>query len=399
MSWVCMIISISILFDNYNLKKSVIITLISATINFIINCISITIYSIPVFIFKSDNDYINGMMIFTLRILILVLMTRIKRIKYGFQFVKNNKENTYLDIIILNLCSIILFFLIIFPISDIENIKVIGLGLMILSIVMFSTIQKMIQLNYKQKLLVKELNQTKDELENKKREVLNLEQENLSFSKKSHSIAHKQRTIEFKLDKLLRKAEIAEELDIKHKVDNISKEVYERFEKINLDKTYIEEIDDVIEYMQAECEKERIKFNVKVNGDINKMLVDGLINKEDIEIILADHIKDAVIAINHSENIDRNILVKIGEFENCFVIQIYDSGVNFPKEVLENLGKKPITSYSNEGGEGIGYMNTFDTLRKYKASLIINEFDAKTKDNFTKVISFIFDNKNEFKII
>ena len=117
----------------------------------------------------------------------------------------------------------------------------------------------MIQLNYKQKLLVKDLNQTKDELENKKREVLNLEQENLSFSKKSHSIAHKQRTIEFKLDKLLRKAEIAEELDIKHKVDNISKEVYERFEKINLDKTYIEEIDDVIEYMQSECEKERIK--------------------------------------------------------------------------------------------------------------------------------------------
>ena len=43
-------------------------------------------------------------------------------------------------------------------------------------------------------------------------------------------------------------------------------------------------------------------------------------------------------------------------------------------------------------------MNTFETLKKYKASLIIEEYNKPSKDNYTKVISINFDNKNEFKI-
>ena len=47
----------------------------------------------------------------------------------------------------------------------------------------------------------------------------------------------------------------------------------------------------------------------------------------------------------------------------------------------------------------MGFMNTFDTLRKYEASLIINEYNKPSKDNYTKVIIIKFDKKNEFKII
>ena len=46
----------------------------------------------------------------------------------------------------------------------------------------------------------------------------------------------------------------------------------------------------------------------------------------------------------------------------------------------------------------MGFMNTFDTLRKHNASLIINEIGAPSKDNYTKVLMIKFDNKNEFKI-
>ena len=49
--------------------------------------------------------------------------------------------------------------------------------------------------------------------------------------------------------------------------------------------------------------------------------------------------------------------------------------------------------------EALGYMTTFETLRKYKASLIIEEFGMPSKENFTKVVSIIFDKKNEFKIL
>lgn len=43
-------------------------------------------------------------------------------------------------------------------------------------------------------------------------------------------------------------------------------------------------------------------------------------------------------------------------------------------------------------------MNTFDTLKKYNASLIINELNPPCADNYTKSIVIKFDGKHEFKI-
>ena len=82
-----------------------------------------------------------------------------------------------------------------------------------------------------------------------------------------------------------------------------------------------------------------------------------------------------------------------------YSLYIYDSGIEFEKETLENIGKKPSTTHKDEGGTGMGFMNTFDTLRKCKASLTIEEFNEPSKDNYTKAIIIKFDNKNEFNII
>ena len=120
-------------------------------------------------------------------------------------------------------------------------------------------------------------------------------------------------------------------------------------------------------------------------------MTNNIINKEELEILLSDHIKDAIIAINHSENINRSILVKLGKIDRTYSLYIYDSGIEFEKETLSNLGKKPITTHAEEGGTGMGFMNTFDTLRKYEASLIINEYNKPSKDNYTKVIIIKFD--------
>lgn len=46
----------------------------------------------------------------------------------------------------------------------------------------------------------------------------------------------------------------------------------------------------------------------------------------------------------------------------------------------------------------MGFMNTFDTLRQYQASMVIQEYSEPCQDNFTKVIQIKFDKKNEFKI-
>ena len=153
----------------------------------------------------------------------------------------------------------------------------------------------------------------------------------------------------------------------------------------------------MLEYMQSECIKNKIEFELQINGNIHYM-VNNLISKKDLEILIADHIKNAIIAINHSNNINRSILVKIGKIDNIYSLYIYDSGIEFEKETLSKLGKEPSTTYREEGGTGMGFMNTFDTLEKYEASLIINEYNKPSPDNYTKSIVIKFDKNKEFKI-
>ena len=127
-------------------------------------------------------------------------------------------------------------------------------------------------------------------------------------------------------------------------------------------------------------------------------MINNIINKDDLEILLADHIKNAIIAINHTDNANRSILVRLGQIDENYGLYIYDSGVEFETEILKNLGKKPSTTHADEGGTGMGFMNTFDTLRKCKAGLTIEEINEPSKDNYTKAIIIKFDNKNEFKV-
>ena len=66
----------------------------------------------------------------------------------------------------------------------------------------------------------------------------------------------------------------------------------------------------MLDCMQAKCVENDIDFQLQINGNIYHM-INNYIPKEDLEILLADHIKDAIIAINHCENINKSILVKL----------------------------------------------------------------------------------------
>lgn len=384
---------------NSNMVYAMLITIISLTINYILYFISLVVTFVINTIHTIKNDTINLIIAMAIQLALLYLINKIKRIKNGLSYLsKKSENNDYLDIIILNISAIILFSYEIFISPDVSIItsRSLGINIIIYVIMMVVTIQKSIQLYYKQKLLIKDLEDTKVELEKKDKEIQNLEKENIEISKRSHSLAHKQKSLEYKLNQLVAQAEIAEEISLKEKLDDISKELYVAPISQEIAKTDIQEIDDMLSCMQAECEENNIEFSLQINGNIHHM-INNLISKEELEILIADHIKDAIIAINHSDNINRSILVKLGKIEDCYGLYIYDSGIEFEKETLENLGKKPITTHKDEGGTGMGFMNTFDTLKKHKASLIINEMGKPSKDNFTKVIMFKFDGKNEFK--
>lgn len=392
--------SLSIIFS-INTKSgigySIIINTLSLSVNYCIYCLSTILSFIIYFTLKVENLYINLVIIMLIYTIILFSIFKIKKLKYGINFLAKNRNNNFFDVLILNVSMIILFSFMLLVNLDIQLKRNTFIVVILISIIMFITIQKSLQLYYKQKLQQKELEETKEELEKAKQEIYELEKENLNFSKKSHSIAHKQKALEYKLDQLLLNNEIAEELDIKDRIKEISKQIQNEETTIELTKTNIEEIDDMLKYMQSECEKNKINFELQINGNIHHM-VNKFIAKENLEILLADHIKNAIIAINYSENINKSILVKLGLIDGFYSIYIYDTGIEFEVKTLLNLGQVPSTTHADNGGTGMGFMNTFDTLNKYKASIIINEYGKPSKDNYTKYIAIKFDNKNEYKI-
>ena len=381
-----------------NMIHSFLITVISYIFSYILYILAVMIAFFPSIIIKSNNDYIGIIMIIIIYGLLIYSVHKIKRIKYGLTFLQDKLENTYYSILILNIGTMTLFSIIALKEHDFLKLRNSGFLCIILVISMFLTIKQSFDLYYKQNLLVKDLEETKEELEEKKQEIAKLEKENLEFSKMSHSLAHKQKALEFKLEQLMKIDIDAESKEtIKEEIEKVSKEVYKEPNEVKLAKTEIESIDNMFSYMQSECIKNNIKFELQVVGNIYYM-INNLICENDLEILIADHIKDAIIAINYSDNLNRSILVRIGKIDNIYSLYIYDSGIEFTKEVLDNLGKKPITTHADTGGTGMGFMNTFDTINKTKASLIINEIGKPCEDNYTKALIFKFDNQNEFKV-
>ena len=397
-----LIIVITFIFSNKinkNVGYALLITIISISLNYILYTVSVIINYFILRLGGVNNRIIILLVTIMVYSILVELICKIKRIDKGIAFLKKKKNNEYFGMIILNI-SLILFF----SFAILSNIKTsmsvmktMFIYVLIFSIMMFVIIQKSLQLYYKQKLQEREVEEIKEELKNKDKEIEELEKENLKLSKTNHSIAHKQKSLKYELEQLLLKNEIADENRINEKIESISKEIQKETASIELTKTNIDEIDNMLKYMQSECVKNKIDFQLQVHGNIHHM-TNKYITKSDLEILLADHIKNAIIAINHAENINKSILVRLGLLDGFYSLYIYDSGIEFEIETLTNLGNKPSTTHADDGGTGMGFMNTFDTLRKSKASLIIEEYGKPTKDNFTKVIKIIFDNKNEYKI-
>lgn len=408
-----------------NIGYSILVSTICLSINYVIFLAATLVSFIPVVLFKIYDINFSFIIIIVIHIFIMKIFLNIKRFKKGLAFLQNQKGNEYFDILILNISVIILFSDIILSNYNMIISRSVVIALILFAIIMFITIQKSLQIYYKQKLLIQELEETKNELEKKNKEIKELEQENLNFSKTSHTLAHKQKALEYKLNQLINQSakneptknntnasrednithqankpeniETEQIQDIKERLAEISKDLYQNEKPTRLAQTGIKRIDNMLEYMQSESEKYNIKLELQITGNIHHM-TNKIIEEKDLETLIADHVKNAIIAINHSKNENKSILVKLGKIEENYGLAIFDTGIEFENETLENLGKKPSTTHAEEGGTGMGFMNTFDTINKYKASLIINEIGKESETNYTKAIIIKFDQKNEFKI-
>ena len=127
-------------------------------------------------------------------------------------------------------------------------------------------------------------------------------------------------------------------------------------------------------------------------------MINNKIPQSKLVTMIGDHLRDAIIAIDCSNNTFKSILAVLGENNGTYEFCVFDTGIEFEIETLLKLGLEPATTHKDTGGTGIGFMTTFETMKETKASLIINEMHAMGCTDYTKSVTIRFDGKNEYHI-
>lgn len=337
-----------------------------------------------------------------LQITLVYLFFKIKRFKNGFAFLKNDKLNRKVTSITISV--IILSISIILGLhynAWIETFLIIGIA--VGGILMLYWIKKSITKYYKEKMKERTVEIQQEQIKQQDEKIKDLQTELADVLQINHKYSHRISAMEKAVIKLGTKLQTNEEFaeeygDILSSIKKLSKEYKEEVASViketKLPKTNIFSTDNLLEYMKQEAEKDKISFELKIDFDINEIL-ETKIPQNKLETMLADHIRDAIIAINCSENKDRRIKVVLDKEDNNYQIKFYDTGREFEIETLSKLGLKRTTTHKATGGSGIGFMTTFETLKQCKASLIIEEY---SNQEYTKAVIIRFDNKNEYRI-
>ena len=387
-------------------KFIVVSNFISNTVVYILYCVAVTIVTMIKLVFglsfETKYQTFDLLIILTIEAILLKYIMNLNRIKNGLSFLQDPIENEYFSLLIMEISAIIIFTYCVFTNSNHEiSWNILGM-LGVLSIVMVIIIQRTITLYYKQKLLAQNIEEYKAEIASKDAEIKSLSEEKYKISKLNHEFYNRQKALIHKVEEIMNmNTEAAEELDLSKQINDLTKEYTDKAKEIKtLDKlpiTGITEIDDMFKYMQSECKSKNIQFNLQINGNIYHM-INNKIAQNKLVTMIGDHLRDAIIAIEFSENSFKSILAILGENNGLYEFCVFDTGIEFKIDTLLKLGLEPATTHKDSGGNGIGFMTTFETMSETKASLIINEMHEMNNTDYTKSITIRFDGKNEYRI-
>ena len=381
--------------------------------NFISNTVVYILYSLSLIIeiaikmifsieFDIRNQTIDLILALAIEAIFLKCIMNLKRIKNGLSFLKDQVENEYFALMFMEISANIIFTYCIFVNSNDEFSWNILAMFLVLSIIMVIMIQRTLALYYKQKLLAENIEDYKSEIALKDAQIKSLSDEKYKISKLNHEFYNRQKALIHKVEEITSmNTEIADELDLSKQINDLTKEYTDKAQEIKtLDKlptTGIVEIDDMFKYMQSECDSKKIQFNLKINGNIYHM-INNKIPQSRLVTLIGDHLRDAIIAIDFSNNTFKSILAVLGENNGVYEFCVFDTGIEFKIDTLLNLGLKPATTHKDSGGTGIGFMTTFETMKETKASLIIDEMREMSNTDYTKSVTIRFDGKNEYRI-
>ena len=327
--------------------------------------------------------------------LLCVLFMKIKRFQNGFQFFENEK-NIGLGLAL----SSVVFIITCIDLNensdkDIVFIIVI-LGVLLFGFGLYLWIRRSITAHYRERLKLKSEEHYKEILEKRKKEIEKLTQSNEYLAKIVHRDNHLMNSLNASIDSYLSSGDKEYKDGLLRDIQTLAKERGELIAKEQLESKLLPTtgnflIDGVVNDLYIKAAAHGIDFNLTVSSTVDE-IIGKYITQTDLQTLLSDHIKDAVIAVDSRGEAGGQILVNLSKQNDDYSIDIYDNGVAFDIDTLSKLGLERVTTYSDTGGSGIGFMTTFETLKKAYASLIITEFENQTP--FTKSVSFRFDGES-----
>ena len=356
---------------------------------------------------KKTADYVLFLTLGTalLQLLFSTLPFKFKRLKNGMPFLmKKGASNAGVLTSVILLCC----FILISNNKDITNyIYLIPIVFILISAVLIlfwwrGHITNM----YLERLKTDEIRRLKKSIKEKNERIKQLESHNETLAKIIHKDNKLIPAMELAVEEFLQTFEQRDSTFLQEKGQMLLKQLKDvckersgiitdyQFAGKKLPVTGVITIDAVMNYMFNKAREHGIEFELTLSGSV-KFMTENIASISDITTLLADLIENAITAVNHSAS--KKILVLIGIVDNCYIIDVFDSGIPFEPETFESLGQKKVTTHADSGGSGIGLMTTLEILKRYNASFAIEEY-TQSCCIYTKKVAAVFDNLNQFNI-
>lgn len=321
--------------------------------------------------------------------LIVLLIFRIKRLKNGLPNLTakfSSDVSVFIGVILVFLCSWFMLS------SNNYNVQQ---NLIMLILVLFGTfLIFVVWRRYIHTTYISQVNKRNDDVMEQK--ILEQQSEIDNLSKVIH-----------KDNKLLSALELAVKDSLKYNDEEKRQALLREIEAISSDRentlrassqhslpsSGLLSVDIITNYLYQKSFENNIAYEQSISANMNH-LVETCIPEKELSTLLADLGENAIIAVKSSDR--KRIMLNVGIKNNCYFVDLFDSGAPFADEVINNLGIKKTTTHKNEGGSGIGLMSTMGILKSTNASLEIEHF--KDNELFTKRVSVVFDNLCEKRI-
>ena len=283
-----------------------------------------------------------------IQLLLCAIPWRFRRLKSGMPFLRS-KGGGNLGVIIST--DILCCFIVISNANDSISIFFIVPTIFIFlcgALILFwwrSRLQKA----YIEKLRANEIQSLHDTVREKEKQIKQLEQNNDFLAKIIHKDNKLIPTMELAVREYLQLFEQENRADIRLK----GQMLLEQLKEISCDRsgiiadyqstnekmppTGVIQIDSLMVYMFNKARENGIKYEFTVSGSI-KYMVENVISVSDLRTLLADLIENAIIATKNCDK--KEILVTLGVCEECYMIDVFDSGIPFEPETIINFWQK-----------------------------------------------------------